>query len=143
MHAYRQKSSIDLLSLTSMCVCNEMQGRVLNVGFELSKTVTPVTVYRRERKYTFTMGKNVKESFGAAVAKRRTACGLSKQKLALMVDVNRLTIRRIESGDANPTLDVLLRIAEGLDIPLSELLDSAERASGDTDTPARQSSIRS
>lgn len=68
-----------------------------------------------------------KQKFGNAVRKRRIECGLSKQRFALMVGMNRLTLHNIESGKANPTLDVLLRIADGLDVSLSSLAAEGER----------------
>lgn len=52
---------------------------------------------------------------------------MTKQQLSLMVDVNRLTLRKIEQGEGNPTLDVLLRISDGLDVPFSDLVQEAAR----------------
>lgn len=67
-----------------------------------------------------------KKGFGRAVRAHREESGLTKERLALMVGINRLTLRRIEAGEANPTLDVIQRIAKGLDAPLSELMAEAE-----------------
>lgn len=69
-----------------------------------------------------------KKKFGEAVRKRRNECGLSKQSLSLMIGINRLTLRRIEAGEANPTLDVLRKLAGGLDISLAKLFLQAEDA---------------
>lgn len=57
---------------------------------------------------------------------RRHECRLTKQCLSLMTGVNRLTLRRIEAGEANPTMDVMLKIACGLGLPLSELIAKGE-----------------
>ncbi|MCB7037896.1 helix-turn-helix domain-containing protein [Eggerthella sinensis] len=76
------------------------------------------------------MMNDYKKGFGRAVRAHREECGLTKERLALMVGINRLTLRRIEAGDANPTLDVIQRIAKGLDTPLSELMAEAEADKG-------------
>lgn len=43
-----------------------------------------------------------------------------------MVGINRLTLRKIEAGEANPTMDVMLKISQGLDVPLSNLVLEGE-----------------
>ena len=72
------------------------------------------------------MDADFKHKLGTAIKERRRMSGLSKQKLALMVGVNRLTIRRIEEGAGNPTLDVLIKICEGLDTTLGSITARAE-----------------
>ncbi|MDO4400699.1 MAG: helix-turn-helix transcriptional regulator [Coriobacteriia bacterium] len=72
------------------------------------------------------MDADFKHKLGAAIKERRRICGLSKQKLALMIGINRLTLRRIEEGIGNPTLDVLLKICDGLDTSLASLTARAE-----------------
>lgn len=52
--------------------------------------------------------------------------GLSANQLAAQIKVDRSTITRLEGDLARPTLWVLLAIAKGLDIRLSELLRKAE-----------------
>ena len=83
---------------------------------KVSKTITIVTVLGKRSQYPVLMNE------------KRAVCNLTKERLSLMVGINRLTLRRIESGDANPTLDVMYRISEGLGVPLSELIAQAEEA---------------
>ena len=96
---------------------------------KVSKTITIVTVLGKRPQYPVLMNEKYKSGFGEAVRMQRAVCNLTKERLSLMVGINRLTLRRrIESGDANPTLDVMYRISEGLGVPLSELIAQAEEA---------------
>ncbi|WP_418253626.1 helix-turn-helix domain-containing protein [Gordonibacter urolithinfaciens] len=53
----------------------------------------------------------------------REAQGLSLRKLSLMVGLNKNLINDIELGKANPTLVSLAKLAAGLDVKLTDLLD--------------------
>ena len=64
---------------------------------------------------------------GEVLSRKRVKAGLSKQQLALMVGLNRLTIRKIENGTANPSLNVLLRITAGIGISLADTFVECER----------------
>ncbi|TDL32754.1 XRE family transcriptional regulator [Jeotgalibacillus sp. S-D1] len=48
--------------------------------------------------------------------------GISLQELAEITDVSKLTLGKIERGEANPSLTVIWKIANGLAIPISSLL---------------------
>lgn len=63
-----------------------------------------------------------KKIVGGKVRAARRADGISVEKLALMVGVNRNYLRDIEFGRANPTIDVIVKIADGLNIPVWELM---------------------
>ena len=104
---------------------------------KVSKTITIVTVLGKRPQYPVLMNEKYKSGFGEAVRMQRAVCNLTKERLSLMVGINRLTLRRIESGDANPTLDVMYRISEGLGVPLSELIAQAEEARRETGLPAK------
>lgn len=52
---------------------------------------------------------------------------LTQQKLALMVNVERSYLAKLEAGTRNPSIDCLEKIAEGLGVTLSELLHDVER----------------
>lgn len=73
------------------------------------------------------MNELIKQGLGQAVTAHREASGLGKAKFALVAGVSRITLRRIEAGDDNPTLDVLLRIADGFDMPVEDLLAEGRR----------------
>lgn len=60
---------------------------------------------------------------GARINELRRTQGLSLRKLAQMVNMDYAYICNIESGQANPTLDSLSRIAAGLDVEIIELFE--------------------
>ena len=60
--------------------------------------------------------------FGKHLAKCRKENGLSLRKLADNADVDFSQIHRIEKGMTNPSLTMLLALAEGLEISLDELI---------------------
>ncbi|RDB63322.1 XRE family transcriptional regulator [Gordonibacter sp. 28C] len=63
----------------------------------------------------------LKAQLGANIAELRTRAGVSKTTFALMVGVSRPYLAAIERGTANPTVDVLKRIADGLGASVGEL----------------------
>jgi transcriptional regulator with XRE-family HTH domain len=52
----------------------------------------------------------------------REVRGLSQESLADLSGLSRTFISEIERGNASPTLDVLIRISNGLGVKLSELI---------------------
>ena len=56
----------------------------------------------------------------------REASQLSQKALAEQSGVPRPTIAHLESGQANPTLSVALKVARALGIPLDDLVDKGE-----------------
>ena len=64
-----------------------------------------------------------RRKLGVRIAQLRAEKGLSQRKFALVLELDRVTLNRIESGHGNPTLDTLERIAAGLGLPVSELLE--------------------
>lgn len=61
---------------------------------------------------------------GARINELRKTQSLSLRKLAQMVNMDYAYICNIESGQANPTLDSLSKIAAGLDVEIIELFES-------------------
>lgn len=66
------------------------------------------------------------EAFGSAVRVRRSDLGLSQEALGFRCKLDRTYISGIERGARNPTLDVIWRLAQGLETKPSTLLASAE-----------------
>lgn len=64
------------------------------------------------------------EHLAANVRAIREARGLSQQQIAKQAGVPRATWSHLESGSANPTLHVLTRVADALQVRLDELLAS-------------------
>ena len=66
------------------------------------------------------------EAFGQAVRERRQEVGLSQEELGYRCSLDRTYVSGIERGVRNPTLRVIWRLADGLDVNASDLLSSAE-----------------
>lgn len=63
------------------------------------------------------------KNFADILKKERESRGLTQEELAKKLDVSKATISLYESGDRYPSLDVLHKIAEVLEIPLSAILE--------------------
>jgi len=62
-------------------------------------------------------------AFGNHLRKLREGRGWSQQELADVADITKKTVYRIETAQTSATLDVLVCLAEGLEMPLRDLLD--------------------
>lgn len=71
------------------------------------------------RDYRLIVGRNVKAL--------REAQGLSLRRFALMVGMDYTYLCEIETGKANPTIDVLAKIAAGLEIEPEALFARSAR----------------
>lgn len=67
---------------------------------------------------------NIKPRFGMAVKARRTALGLSQEKFALQINMDRTYLASVEAGKRNISLENIEKIANGLNISISELFKS-------------------
>jgi transcriptional regulator with XRE-family HTH domain len=65
---------------------------------------------------------------GKVIRKHRKAAGLTQEQLAERSDSHWTYISEIETNKVNPSIDVLRRIASGLETPLSSLIEEAETA---------------
>ncbi len=61
-------------------------------------------------------------AFGLRLRQLREARGMSQQLLAYEADIAKLTVQRIEKGRASVGLDMLISIAQALQVPVHELL---------------------
>lgn len=66
---------------------------------------------------------DIKRSLGQRVRDRRLSLDMSQEELASEADIRRALISEIERGEANPTLESVIRIATALRISLSDLFD--------------------
>lgn len=64
-----------------------------------------------------------KRLIGARIKSIRESKKLTQEKLSERVDINPVYLSNIERGMANPTLDLFLRLAKGLDVEMWELFD--------------------
>jgi transcriptional regulator with XRE-family HTH domain len=65
--------------------------------------------------------------FGRTVRALREHAGYSQESFADAIKVHRTYMGTLERGRANPTLDMIARIAAGLRINLAELFAKVER----------------
>jgi transcriptional regulator with XRE-family HTH domain len=68
----------------------------------------------KEKNYLIKIGRNIKEL--------RKEKGISQVELAYMCNFEKTNMSRIESGNNNPTIRTLLKIANALDVDLFEIL---------------------
>ena len=62
--------------------------------------------------------KNTRKNVIEQYVKFRKDRNLTQEELAGIIGVSRPSISRFESGDYNPTLDMMVKIAEGLELNL-------------------------
>ena len=70
---------------------------------------------------------STKADFGVRVRALRRTTGLSQEHFADRVGVSRTHMGKIETGKANPTLEIIVRLAQGLDLTLAELFATLDR----------------
>lgn len=59
---------------------------------------------------------------GLNVERLRKHAGLSKVRFCALVGISRPMLDKIERGESNPRLDLLTRLADVLDVPISDLV---------------------
>ncbi|HAS6429126.1 helix-turn-helix domain-containing protein [Yersinia ruckeri] len=68
------------------------------------------------------MNKKLAALVGKRIAKMRKSKGLTQDKLALLAEIDRSYVGRIERGEVNITIEKLYEIAETLGCDAKELL---------------------
>ncbi|TGE06099.1 helix-turn-helix domain-containing protein [Hymenobacter fodinae] len=63
------------------------------------------------------------EAFGSHLRQLREQRNLSQQAIADIADISKLTVQRIELAKVAVTVDVLISLAHGLQIPMRELMN--------------------
>jgi transcriptional regulator with XRE-family HTH domain len=66
-------------------------------------------------------------AFGRALRKLRLAAGLSQEQLGLVSGVQRNFISLIETGQNQPTITTIFKLARALDVKPSQLVAEAEK----------------
>jgi transcriptional regulator with XRE-family HTH domain len=66
---------------------------------------------------------NTKQSIGRRIKVLRRKRGLSQEEVASKADISPNYVSRMERGTENPTLDMLIKISEALNVELWELFD--------------------
>ena len=65
--------------------------------------------------------KSESEKLGQNLKRIRTEKGISQNKIARTLGIDRAFISNIENGKTNPTLDTIARIAKAIGVSISEL----------------------
>src|SRR5687768_16521572 len=64
----------------------------------------------------------VAANLGSNIRQLREARGMTQQQMARISTIPRPTWANLESGAANPTLSVLVKVSQALQVPLEELI---------------------
>ena len=67
------------------------------------------------------------EAFGAVLRARRLEANLTQEHLAFEADIQRVYVSKLELGQAQPTLAMLLTLARALDCTASDLVAAVEQ----------------
>lgn len=81
-----------------------------------------IFIFERPHLYLVKHSEGIR-SFGEHLREIRAKRGISQQELADISNIAMKTVYRIEKAEFAVTLDVLLSLSEGLEIPLKDLLD--------------------
>jgi DNA-binding XRE family transcriptional regulator len=73
---------------------------------------------------------SIQARFGRTVRGLRAKAGYSQESFADAIHVHRTTMGAIERGEGNPTLDMIVKVARGLEVSLSELFVAVEKDTG-------------
>ena len=65
---------------------------------------------------------NIQQAFGLRVQQLRKETGMSQEKFALSIDMDRTYLASVEAGKRNISLCNIEKLAKGLNISVSELL---------------------
>jgi transcriptional regulator with XRE-family HTH domain len=68
--------------------------------------------------------------FGNRVRGRRLRLGLSQEALALKSGINRTYVGSLETGERNPSLENIARLAIALDVDVADLVRGLQKLSG-------------
>ncbi len=72
------------------------------------------------------MSVTIEKAFGACVRQFRTETGLSQEKFALKINMDRTYFASVESGRRNISIENIKKIADGLDLSLSDLFSAVD-----------------
>ena len=61
------------------------------------------------------------KSIGAKVSAERARAGLSRKRLAALANVSERYLHQLENGEANPSVGILMRLAQALDFAVGDL----------------------
>ena len=65
----------------------------------------------------------ITKSLGVRIQELRKKKGLSQEKFALQIDMDRTYLASVEAGKRNISVNNIKKIADGLDVSISELFE--------------------
>jgi len=71
----------------------------------------------------------IKALFGKALKEIRNEKGISQEKFALQIDMDRTYYASVEAGRRNISLENIMKISDGYQIPISEIFLRMEKLS--------------
>ena len=71
---------------------------------------------------------DIQKAFGLRVQQLRKEKGMSQEKFALSIDMDRTYLASVEAGKRNISLNNIKKIADGLNISISELFGDIEKS---------------
>jgi transcriptional regulator with XRE-family HTH domain len=71
--------------------------------------------------------KKIEQLFGEAVRRRRVKLGLSQEGFAAKAEIHRTYVSAIELGKVAISISIAQKLAAALGLPLSKLIQDAER----------------
>ncbi len=72
------------------------------------------------------MATTIQKAFGACVRKFRNDTGLSQEKFALKINMDRTYYASVESGRRNISIENIKKIADGLGLSLADLFTAVD-----------------
>jgi transcriptional regulator with XRE-family HTH domain len=69
---------------------------------------------------------DIKQKLGMVIRKLRTDKSISQENLALQADIDRTYISDIEKGERNISVEILEKLANALEISISDLFSLVE-----------------
>lgn len=85
--------------------------------------------YRRQSKGMKVTLLTLKKALSANIKRIRLEKGISQEKLALKANIDRSYMSELERCLANPSIEALLKIANALEVPPSDLVELEEKKS--------------
>ena len=67
---------------------------------------------------------DIQKAFGKKVQELRKQKGISQEKFALSIDMDRTYLASVEAGKRNIAIKNIKKISDGLDISLSQLFEN-------------------
>lgn len=74
------------------------------------------------------MPSSIQKEFGICIRTLRNSMGLSQEKFALLIGLDRTYYASVESGKRNISIANIEKIALGLDVPISSIFAKIEQS---------------